>query len=392
MNSCCMHVEALAILLFVHYFFKSTKRNEGRWADSRRPDSHIPMSHGPLPSNRNQEEVFNPVYHVGRRHPDRRRNMFTGMEAPAAGAAGGSRGSSQEREAREQQEREEAARRREEAAQRAQEEEAAASRAREEAANREREQEEARRQEERRAADRAREEEAAASRAREEAATRERDEAATREREQEEARRQEERRAADRAREEEAAASRAREEREAADQEARRREQEEAARRQEQEAAEARERERRDREAADQDHQGQEHTQTFLQQALHQRGTLTCYAASVCALSARLGLHRRLRSQPPSPEAGHLHIAFSTALSSLTDGFLARCSAVEVVTRLNDSIKMEDFRRFGPGQPGDRYSLMEVSCAGEFVRDLVGELNLNLGCPRKSPSIGGTFF
>ena len=340
-NSCCMHVEALSLLVFVHWFFKSTKRNEGRWADMRRPDSHIPMSHGPLPTDRNQEEVFNPVHHEGRRHPNSRRNMFSGM--------GGSMSSEEAR--RREEEQAEATRQEQERADRRQQQE------QEEARRRQQEQEEARRRQQEQEEARRRQQE------QEDARRQEQEQEEARRQEQEDARRQEQ---------QEAAARRAREAAEEASRQA-----EEEARRQQQEAAEAQERERREREAADQDHQGQENenqeqTQTFLEQSLHQRGTVTCYAASSCAFSARLGLHRRLQSQPTSPQAGRLHLSFSTALSSLTDSSLDRISAEEVVRSLNSSI--------GPDGNGEfRYSVMEVCCAGEFFRDLVGELHLNLG-------------
>ena len=76
-NSCCMHIQAATIIIFQPSFFKTTLRNRGLWGDINLPDNQVPQSHGPLPTNRNQEEVFQPVNHPGRRHPDRRRNLYS---------------------------------------------------------------------------------------------------------------------------------------------------------------------------------------------------------------------------------------------------------------------------------------------------------------------------
>ena len=349
-----MHVEALALLLFANWFFKSTKRNEGRWADPRRPDSHIPMSNGPLPSNKNEEEVFNPVHQGGRRHPDRRRNMFTGMEPPAAGAEGGSRGSSEEREAEEQQEREDAA-------ERAREEEAAASRAREEAAaRRAREEAEARRTRE----------EAEARRAREEAA-------ASRSREEREAAAQEQERAR---REREAA-----EERNAEEEEARRENEDRERQEQERREEQARERERQEREGSDWEAGDSDILLPDVQQAMSQELTQTCYAASSCTLAARTGFHLFLLPDQ-SPAIQNLHQELGVTLGALVDISQPRPRANSVVRALNDVMGREVF------------NLLVQECAGEFMEELIGRFNiifssqiLTLNPPDNIEVVPGTF-
>ena len=320
MNSCCPHAEATVIGIFTPFFFRTTKKNEGLLSDIRRPDDQVPHSGGPLPSGRG-EEVFRPVHHPGRRSEDRRRNMFN------------MRGTSQaEQSDRSQQEAEQ------EAARARQEAEREAARARRDATAQQQAAEEAAR---------ARREATARQQAAEEAAQREaREETARQERE-----------------------GRERAQREQMEQEAREREQD--AREREQEAREREQREEREREETERA-QREERTQQEgdaeeqIQQAMQQGNTQTCYAASVCTLGARLGLHRCLQPEPASFESQQLHLAIISTFSAITDRSQARPSPEDIVRRLNLCLDPA-------GLYDERFDIMQQHCAGEFLHDFIGK-------------------
>ena len=98
---------------------------------------------------------------------------------------------------------------------------------------------------------------------------------------------------------------------------------------------------------------------------MQQSGTQTCYAASVCALAARLGLHQHLQAVAASPGSHLLHLAFIRALSALLDSTSPRPTAETVVSRLNLCLD--------PSGRDERYNLYRQQCASEFVRDILGE-------------------
>ena len=322
-NSCCMHTEALVILIFQASFFKTTMRNRGLWGDINLPDNQVPQSHGPLPTNRNQEEVFQPVNHPGRRHPDRRRNLYS-MPGQSRDSSNQEEQEQGQREEHEQQQRERAEAERQEQEQWQ----------REDAERQEEEQwqwnqAEAERQEQAW-------QEAEEQRQREEQARCEDEQR----QQQEEEHRQQQEEAARQERERDEAEQLFREEQE-------QRREEEAERQRQQDSSGS---------------GGQEH---FLQQVMQQSGTQTCYAASVCAVLARLGLHQHLQAVAASPGSHLLHLAFIRALSALLDSTSPRPTAETVVTRLNFCLD--------PSGRDERYNLYRQQCASEFVRDILGE-------------------
>ena len=98
---------------------------------------------------------------------------------------------------------------------------------------------------------------------------------------------------------------------------------------------------------------------------MQQSGTQTCYAASVCALAARLRLHQHLQAVAASPGSHLLHLAFTRALSALLDSTSPRPTAEPVVNMLNICLD--------PSGRDERYNLFRQQCASEFVRDILGE-------------------
>ena len=349
-NSCCMHVEAAALLVFQPNFFKTTLRNRGLWGDINLPDNQVPQSHGPLPTNRNQEEVFQPVNHPGRRHPDRRRNLYSMSGLPRDSSNQGEE-EQRQREEREQQQRE---------------------RAEAERQQQQRDQAEAERQQQQRerAEEQQRRERAEAERQEEELRRRNQSDAERQEQARQEAEEQRQREEQARCEEEQ---RHQREQQEQRREEANQRQQEEETARKEREREEAEQRYREEqehrREEAERQRQqdssgggGEEH---FLQQVMQQSGTQTCYAASVCALAARLGLHQHLQAVAASPGSHLLHLAFIRALSALLDSTSPRPTAETVVSRLNLCLD--------PSGRDERYNLYRQQCASEFVRDILGE-------------------
>ena len=306
------------------------------WGDINLPDNQVPQSHGPLPTNRNQEEVFQPVNHPGRRHPDRRRNLYSmpGQTRDSSNQA--------EEEQREREEREQQQRREREEAERQEEERWRREQARHEQTRQDQARQEQAQQEQA-------QQEAEELRQREEQARCEEERRRQRE-EQEQRREEEERRRRDAEQQQEEAARKERE-------------------REEAEQRYSEEQEQRRREEAEQQRQqdssgggGQEH---FLQQVMQQSGTQTCYAASVCAVAARLGLHQHLQAVAASPGSHLLHLAFTRALSALLNSSSSRPTAENVVTRLNLCLD--------PSGRDERYNLYRQQCASEFVQDILGE-------------------
>jgi hypothetical protein len=313
MNSCCPHAEATVIGIFTPFFFRTTKKNEGLLSDIRRPDDQVPHSGGPLPSGRG-EEVFRPVHHPGRRSEDRRRNMFN------------MRGTSQAEQS--------------DRSQQGAEQEAARQQAAEEAARREAEREDAR----------ARREATARQQAAEEAAQRE-------------------------AREQEQRDETARQEREGREQTQREQMEQEAREAQQQEredrARQAREQQQsEERESREARERQQREEREWIQQAMQQGNTQTCYAAAVCTLGARLGLHRSLQPQPASSESHRLHTSVISAFTALLDRSQARPSAVDIVHCLNTCLD--------PSGRDQRYNIMRQQCAGEFLRDFIGKKRVSM--------------